>query len=182
MESTLSSEQSHAERQSMVDFYVGRMVRHVAANPLDSTAQIMENAIHEGPLWDKKEILQLFKGVNISKQTCQRMEVIRRAALEQNLPSIPVELRWEPYPDIEPLEPPYQDFSQWWSPQLYGYRLFYNTIPAQEPLVPRYPSRCNTDEYFASDLEEEAESSTMGEADPHLGLGGGQRRAIGKHG
>ena len=111
METTASAEQSQTERQSMVDFYVGRMVRYVAENPSGPTAQIMENAIEQGPLWDKKEILQLFKGVNISKETCRRMEVIRRAALEDRLSSIPVELRWEPYPETDPLEPPYQNFS-----------------------------------------------------------------------
>ena len=168
VETTASSEQSHSERQSMVDFYVGRMVRFVADNPLGPTAQIMEDAIEQGPLWDKKEILQLFKGAKIFKETCRRMEVIRRAALEGRLSSIPVELRWEPYPETDPLEPPYQDFSQWWSPQFYGNRMFGYTIPAQVPEVPRYPSQCNTDEYFASDIEEETESSEREEEDVNM--------------
>ena len=171
-ESTVSSEQSHEERQSRITFYVGRMVRYVARNPMDSAAQIMEFAINEGPRGNKKSILRLFKGAHVCRETCRRMEVIRRASLENRLRSIPVELRWEPEPDTTPLEPPYQDYSQWWAPQLCGRSLFPNTLPIQLPEIPRYPTWCDADEYFESDLEEEMETSETQEENQNMEVDG----------
>ena len=50
--------------------------------------------------------------------------------------------------------------------------MFGYTFPAQEPGAPRYPSQCDTDEYFASDIEEETESSAREEEDVNMEVDG----------
>ena len=172
-EETVSTAQPAEEQQSMINWYTDILVRFVAENPLASVPQIMEHVIAEGPLRNEQGILHLFRGRAIFMETARRMEPIRNAALNGRLGDLPAELRWAKPPDYGPLDPPAEDFSRWWAPQLFGENLFGNTFGSGDPEVPRYPSQVNTEEYFGT---EQGESTSNEEGD--MGYEGNQAMQV----
>ena len=105
-------------------------------------------------------MLHIFGGGIIFRRTCNRLNLIRDAALRDTLARIPVDLaRWGG-PEQPDLEPPFYDFRDWWCPHVYDRNLFWfegvlSLQPGMYRDIVRYPAHTDTDEYFGC-IEEDA--------------------------
>ena len=144
---------THAEdpvdRQDMVAYYVDQVIRRVVERPYDSVPQLFQYAVRGGPCLTPADVLRLFGGGNIFRNTCRRMSVIRRAVLNNEMHTIPVDLRtWTEWEQPE-MDPPFTDYRGLWCPHLDSPELFWYRAPGMEEEICRYPAVLGTDEFFS---------------------------------
>ena len=154
-ESTISDEDvpETRDRQGMIEYYVDELILRMVENPYDSTPQLFRHISQNGPCVEPGHVLHIFGGSIIFRRTCDRLSLIRDAALRGTLDRIPVDLaRWggQEQPD---LEPPFYDFRDWWCPHPYDRHLFwYEGVLSLQPgmyrSIVRYPTHTDTDEFF----------------------------------
>ena len=84
---------SPEDRQSLIDHYTTVMLQQVIWRPFSSIPEIMQTLGRVGPWDEKQDIFEIFGGRAILRQTIERMQVVRVAALMGTLGDLPVETR-----------------------------------------------------------------------------------------
>ena len=124
MEQTADSTRSYTEaedqagRQDTMGYYIDEIIRRLAERPFDSAPQLFQFATRGGACLSQGDVLRLFGGRVIFRQTRRRMNAIRRAVLNDTMDTFPVDLRtWAGggWPDMDP---PFRDHRSYWNPHL----------------------------------------------------------------
>ena len=142
------------DRQGMIEYYVDELILRMVENPCDSTPQLFRHITQYGPCVEPGHVLHIFGGGIIFRQTCDRLILIRDAALRGTLSRIPMDLaRWMG-PEQPDLEPPFYDFRSLWCPHpndrfLFWYEGVLSLQPGMYRSITRYPTHTDTDEFFA---------------------------------
>ena len=84
------------------------------------------------------------------------MNSIRRAVLNGEMDTMPVDLRTWDGPVRPVMDPPYTDYRYYWCPVLYSRTLFWYATDGMEEEIYRYPAVLDTDWFF-----QEAESESQ---------------------
>ena len=160
-ESTISDDSApdHADRQSMIEYYVDELIIRIIESPLDSIPQLFRHITRFGPCVDPAHVIHIFGGSIIFRRTCERMNLIRDAVLRDALGAAPVDPRLWGGVARHQLAPPFHDFRPWWCPHLYDRDLFwYEGILATHPGVHRdiirFPVHTDTEDYFHNEEED----------------------------
>ena len=164
-DSTVSYTQAEtdADRRSMIEYYVDQLLRRVVERPYDSIPQLFQYATRGGPCLSQADVLRLFGGRIIFRSTCRRMNMIRRAVLNDTMSEVPVDLRtWEGQERPE-MDPPYTDYRHLWCPSLDCPTLFWYVTENMEEEIYRYPAVLCTDEYF-EETDNESDQTEMGQS------------------
>ena len=156
-ESTVSYTQAgdSEDRQSVIAYYVDQIIRRIAECPYDSIPQLFQHVTRGGPCQSQADVLRLFGGRIIFRQTCRRMNSIRRAALNGEMGTMPVDLRTWDGPERPVMDPPYTDYRYFWRPVLHSQTLFWYATDGMEEEICRYPAVLGTDDFFC-DTEDES--------------------------
>ena len=163
-ESTISYTQAEDSegRQGMIEYYTDQLLRRIVERPYDSVPQLFQHVTRGGPCLCQADVLRLFGGRIIFRHTCHRMNMIRRAALNGEMDTMPVDLRTWTEQERPEMNPPFRDYWYFWCPNLNSPTLFWYVIENMEEEIFRYPTVLYTDEFFQ---ETENES---GQADAGL--------------
>ena len=166
-DSTISDDSApeHADRQSMIEYYVDELIIRIIESPLDSIPQLFRHITQFGPCVEPAHVLHIFGGSTIFRRTCERMNLIRDAALRDELDAAPVDPRLWGGAARHQLAPPFHDFRPWWTPHVYDRVLFWyegilSTHPGMYRDVIRYPDHTDTEEYFHYDEEDRYPTDT----------------------
>ena len=154
-DSTTSDENmpDHEDRQGMIGYYVDELIQEIVENPCASTPQLFRSIAHSGPCETPEQVLHLFGGGGIFRRTCNRLQLIRDAALRGTLDAVAGEMRRWMEPEQLGLEPQIRGYESWWVPHLYDRTLFwYEGLLSMQPgmyrCVVRYPTHTDTDDFF----------------------------------
>ena len=83
------------DRQGMIEYYVDELILRMVESPHDSTPQLFRHMSRNGPCVEPGHVLHIFGGGIIFRRTCNRLNLIRDAALRDTLARIPMDLaRW----------------------------------------------------------------------------------------
>ena len=148
------------DRQSMIAYYVDQLVRRIVECPYDSTPQLFQHVTRGGPCLCQADVLRLFGGQNIFRHTCRRMDMIRRAALNDTMESVPVDVRTRTEQDGTEMDPPFTDYRYYWCPNLSSSTLFWCVTKDMEQEISRYPAILYTDEFFQETENESGQTVT----------------------
>ena len=77
----------------MITYYVEQILRRIVERPYDSISQLFQYATRGGPCLTPADVLRLFGGRIIFRRTRGRMSLIRRAVLNNEMDTIPADLR-----------------------------------------------------------------------------------------
>ena len=169
MQQTTESTVSYTEaeytddRQNMIAYYVDQLIRRITERPYDSIPQLFQYVTRGGPCQSQADVLRLFGGRIIFRQTCRRMNAIRRAVLNGEMGTMPVDLRTWDGPVRPVMDPPYADYRYYWCPVLYSRALFWYATEGMEEEICRYPAVLDTDDFF--DETEDISLQTDGATD-----------------
>ena len=154
-DSTISDEDAPdpADRQSTIEYYVDELILRIVDSPCDPTPQLFRHITQYGPCVEPAHVLHVFGGSIIFRRTCERMNLIRDAALRDVLDAIPVDLRRWRESARPAMELPFRDYRSWRRPHIYDDDLFWyegalSSQPGMYRNIVRYPTRADTDEYF----------------------------------
>ena len=149
-ESTVSYTQAEysEDRQSMIAYYVDQPLRRIVECPYDSIPQLFQYVTRGGPCLCQADVLRLFGGQIIFRHTCRRMNMIRRAALNEAMDSAPADLRTWTEQERPEMDPPFTDYRYFWRPNLNSPTLFWYVAEDMEQEISRYPAVLYTDEFF----------------------------------
>ena len=119
-ESTISYTQAEdsEDRQSMIAYYVDQLLRRIAEYPYDSIPQLFQYVTRGGPCLCPADVLRLFGGRIIFRHTCRRMNSVRRAVLNGEMDTMPVDLRTWVGSERPEIGPPYRGYRHFWCPNL----------------------------------------------------------------
>ena len=87
--STASREESH-DAQNMLDWFVAEMLDVVIKGPYASMTEVLGMLMRGGPRTSRKNLIRLFPGPGIFKQTYRRMEGLCWAAVRNKLELLPL--------------------------------------------------------------------------------------------
>ena len=152
--------EDQAGRQSMIEYYVDQLLRRVVECPYDSVPQLFQFVTRWGPCLSQADVLRLFGGQIIFRRTCRRMNMIRRAVLNDAMDTVPVDLRTWTEQEQPEMDPPFTDYQHYWRPNLGGSALFWYVVEDMEQEISRYPALLYTDEFF-QETENESEQTDM---------------------
>ena len=155
-DSTVSYTQAEdpAVRQDMITYYVDQIIGRLVERPHDSVPQLFQFAVRSGPCLTPADVLRLFGGRIVFRRTCRRMNLIRRAVLNDEMDTVPVDLdTWTEWGQPG-LDPPQQDRRGHWCPQLGSQEMFGYELPGMEEEICRYPAVIGTDELFQETEDE----------------------------
>ena len=151
-------------RQGAINYYANELMARLIENPFESIPDPLEFLQRGGPRPDENELIHLFAGRSILLRTCRRMNIIRRAALQGVLESLPIDLgNWggrRPLGDGSTRD----EYTDWRAPHLDGQDLFWRSIPNMEQDIPRRPTNADADDYFATPADDRS-METSGESD-----------------
>ena len=149
-ESTVSYTQAEdsEDRQSMIAYYVDQLLRRIVECPYDSVPQLFQYVTRGGPCLCQADILRLFVGQIIFRRTCRRMNMVRRAVLNDTMDSAPVDLRTWTEQERPEMDPPFADYRHFWCPDLSSSTLFWYVAESMEQEISRYPAILYTGEFF----------------------------------
>ena len=102
--------EDQGDRQDMMAHYVDPILRRIVECPYDSIPQLFQYVTQGGPCLSPADVLRLFGGQIIFRQTCRRMSIVRRAALNHEMSAIPIDLRTWTEQDRPAMNPPYRDY------------------------------------------------------------------------
>ena len=166
-ESTISDENvpDQTDRQSMIEYYVDELITRIIERPLDSIPQLFRHVTEFGPCVEPAHVLHIFGGSIIFRRTCERMNLIRDAALRDTLDAAPVDPRLWGGAERDQLSPPFHDFRPWWCPHIYDRTLFWyegilGTHPGMYRDIVRFPVHTDTEEYFRYEEEDRYPTDT----------------------
>ena len=154
MQQTTDSTVSYAQaedsedRQSMIEYYVDQLLRRIAECPYDSIPQLFQYVTRGGPCLCQADVLRLFGGQIIFRRTCRRMNLVRRAALNCAMDTVPVDLRTWAEQERPEMDPPFRDYRYFWRPNLNSPTLFWYETENMEEEIYRYPAVLDTDGFF----------------------------------
>ena len=148
-ESTVSyTEAEYSEgRQDMIAYYVDQLLRRIVERPYESIPQLFQYVTRGGPCLCQADVPRLFGGRIIFRRTCRRMNMVRRAVLNGEMDTAPVDLRTWTGQERPDMDPPYRDYRYFWCPILYSQTLFWYVTEGMEEEIYRYPAALNTDEF-----------------------------------
>ena len=135
-------------RRDMIAYYVDQLLRRVVECPYDSIPQLFQHVTRGGPCLCPADVLRLFGGRLIFCRTCRRMNVIRRAALNNAMNTAPVDLRTWTGRERPEMDPPFRDYRYFWCPILNSPTLFWYEKENMEEEIYRYPAVLDTDGFF----------------------------------
>ena len=88
------------------------------------------------------------------------MNVIRRAAPNGEMDTMPVDLRMRTEEGRLEMDPPYRDYQYFWRPNLNSPTLFWYVTENMEEEIYRYPAVLYTDEFFQETENESGQTDT----------------------
>ena len=155
-DSTVSYTQAEdtGDRQDMIAYYVDQIIRRVVERPYDSVPQLFQFVAQGGPCLSPADVLRLFGGRSIFRHTCRRMSVIRRAVLNNEMDTIPIDLRTWVEREQPVLDPPFRDYRHFWCPHRDSLKLYWYEVEGMKEEIYRYPAVLDTDEFFQETEEE----------------------------
>ena len=171
MQQTTDSTVSYTEaeysedRQNMIAYYVDQLLRRIVECPYDSIPQLFQHVTQGGPCQCQADVLRLFGGRIIFRRTCRRMNSVRRAVLNGEMSTIPVDLRTWVGPERPEMDPPYTDYRYFWCPVLYSPTLFWYATEGMEEDICRYPAVLDTDDFFRETEDESLQTDGTTEDD-----------------
>ena len=143
-----SEAEDQVDRQDKIGYYVDQLLRRVVERPYYSIPQPFQYVTLGGPCITPADVLRLFGGRAIFRRACRRMNIIRRAALNDELDAIPIDLRtWTEWERPE-IYPPFRDCGSWWCPHLDSPALFWYEDQGMEEETYRYPAVLDAGEFF----------------------------------
>ena len=151
MQSTTDSAASYTQaedpvgRQDMIKYYTDQVLRRVVGRPNDSIPQLFPHAARGGPCLTPADVLRLFGGRIIFRHMCRRMSLSRRAVLNAELDTIPLDLRTWTTSEPPAMGPPFRDCRDLWCPHLDSPALFWYEASGMEEEICRYPAVLDTD-------------------------------------
>ena len=151
-----TQEEDSEDRQNMIAYYVDQLLRRIVERPYDSVPQLFQHVTRGGPCLCPADVIRLFGGRVIFRHTCRRMNMIRRAVLNDTIDTVPVELRTGTEQERSEMVPPFTDYRYFWCPNLGSPVLFWYVAEGMEQEINRYPAVLYTDEFFQ---ETESEDS-----------------------
>ena len=166
MQQTTDSTVSYAQaedsegRQSMIAYYVYQLIRRIAERPYDSIPQLFQHVTRGGPCLCPADVLRLFGGRIIFRHTCRRMNMVRRAVLNGEMDTAPVDLRTWAEQERPEINPPFRDYRYFWRPNLNSPTLFWYVAENMEEEIHRYPTVLYTDEFFQETGNERDQTDT----------------------
>ena len=132
----------------MIAHYVDLITKRIAGRPYDSIPQLFQHVAQGGPCQSPADVLRLFGGWIIFCHTCRRMSILRKAALNDELDTMPIELRARAERGQPGLVPPFTDFRHFWCPHLDSPRLYWYEVEGMKDEIYRYPAALSTDDFF----------------------------------
>ena len=149
------------DRQAMITYYVDQIIGRIVERPYDSIPQLFQYAVRGGPCLTPADVLRLFGGRIIFCRTCRRMNLIRRAALNNEMETIPVNPEiWTGWGQ-QAEDSPNQDHRDLWCPHLDDPELYWYEVRGMEEEICRYPTVLGTDEFF-QETENESDRTDAG--------------------
>ena len=161
-ESTVSYAQAKnsEDRQNMIEYYVDQLLRRVAECPYDSIPQLFQFVARGGPCLCQADVLRLFGGRIIFRRTCRRMNMIRRAVLNDTMNTVPADLRTWTEQERPEMDPPFTDYRHFWCPNLDCPTLCWHVTENMEEEIYRYPAVLYADE-FSQETDDESGQTEM---------------------
>ena len=161
-ESTVSyTEAEYSEgRQDMIAYYVDQLLRRIVERPYESIPQLFQYVTRGGPCLCQADVPRLFGGRIIFRRTCRRMNMVRRAVLNGEMDTVPVDLRTWTEQERPEMDPPFTDYRYFWCPVLYSSTLFWYVTENMEEEIYRYPAALDTDEFFQMTEDESGQTDT----------------------
>ena len=155
------------DQQDLIEHYATMMPRKLISDLYSSAPDVVKVLRRVRPFDNKRAIIQVFGGREISKRTLSRTNCARRAASGDTLGDLPVRTR--PYPDEEVGHtiPETDRFIESWAPwkpegerllMEYDYLLEEDPMFADEaPDIARYPHAGEDTEAYMVDTESETD-------------------------
>ena len=157
---------SQGDRQGLIDHYTTVMLQQVIWRPYSSVPEIMKTLRNAGPIEEKQEIIEIFGGRAILKQTIERMRAVRVAALEGALGDLPVETRPRDGENVGDTVPGSDRFIGCWAPwwrrgEEYIFMDAYLVGEQEETDLARYPHEGEDTETYMLDTDTETEAEEV---------------------
>ena len=150
-------------RQAMITYYADQIIGRIVERPYDSAPQLFQYAVRGIPQLFQitpADALRLFGGRIIFRRTCRRMNLIRRAELNNEMETIPVDLEtWTGWEQSEE-ESAHQDRRSHWCPHLGDPELYWYEVRGMEEEICRYPAVLYTDEFFQETENESGQTDS----------------------
>ena len=113
-----------------------------------------------GPRISQGDVLHLFGGRLVFRQSCRGMNLIHRAVLRGDMRPAPVNLRrWAEWERPE-MGPPFHEYLGWRRHHLDSEQIFWRDVPGMGEEITRYLAQQDTDEYFQEPANENWPSDT----------------------
>ena len=165
-ESTMSTEsrEDSNDAQSMLDWYESEKLNIAIEWPYASMTDVMEMLMRGSPCTSRKNLVHLFGGPGLFKQTYRRMEVIRWATIKNKLALLPLGRGGQAGgAEGGAGQRNYQNdnYIRRWAPILGRVNSFPWELPLLGGRLTRYPAEADSAECFTTD-EESQQSDTEG--------------------
>ena len=166
-ESTTDTDGYTAEdRQGIVDTMVTVMLQLTMEDPWISIPNMMDRMTETGPLHDRDDIMEVFRGRPIFRRTTNRLEVVRAAVVSGALGELPISTRAPEHERVGVTIPGTDRYIGWWAPQVVNDGPIFpvNMITVPGGVLCRYPHEDeHTEEYFRGEDDRFTEEETSEE-------------------
>ena len=108
------------DRQGIVDTMVTVMLQLIQENPWIPIPEMMDRMVEFGPLRNREDILEVFRGRPIFRWTTTRIETVRTAVVNNVIQDLPVSTRPPANERVGFTIPGTDRYIGWWAPQIAG--------------------------------------------------------------
>ena len=142
------------DRQGIVDTMVTVMLQLIQENPWIPMPAMMDRMVEFGPLHNRGDILELFRGRPIFRWTAMRVETVRAAVVGNMMRDLPVSTRVPENERVGYTIPSTDRYIGWWASRIAGEGQLFpvHMIPIEGGRLYRYPHEGEyTEDYFRSE-------------------------------